>query len=593
MSTEKIRAAIEQFVDRAYAALEQTDYYRVLGMSSAASEQEIRDAYYKLAARLHPDIHGEGLDPDFRRKLTTVFSRVVEAYRVLSDPVRPAGGEGGRPARAQVLSPGPAGDGQRRRAVGGDESAHRALDRAGQPDPAGGAGPRRGDAGGTPHVKGRTLTVKCPTWDHVEAFYARKVSAEGGLSARLPFHPRPGDVITIALELPDQLVIAIDAQVEQATPAPDGVKSAVRLRLGGLTGSLRSRLEALVTEARGGPAPDVDSHRSMFDTRPSPGGAKAGSEEELPPPLPIDAPVDEPIAQAVLPAAGEVPAEVRPLFEELERELHRARTSAAHEVLGVRWDAPATDIRRAYFELTKRLHPDVLARHRSRAIDLIAGDVFIAVNRAYDRMRAAAVASGEAIAAGPDLLPHRGWVAGFEDIGTMVGIRDLRAPGEASLTALESPVPAPSGDRPGEAGAPADAGPRNQGGQGSRSRPRPESESGGSQTGRSAGDGPPPRRSAEALAEARQLIAEGEWERAREILAESLRHEPRNRKARALFHFASAQALLESAKTVDARTQLEVALAHDPELEDARAGLDRLRQQEAPARPSLLGRLFK
>jgi DnaJ-class molecular chaperone len=83
--SERVRAAIQQFVDRAHAALDQTDYYRVLGVSSAASEREIRDAYYKLAARLHPDIHGDDVDPAFRGKLTTVFSRVVEAYKVLSD----------------------------------------------------------------------------------------------------------------------------------------------------------------------------------------------------------------------------------------------------------------------------------------------------------------------------------------------------------------------------------------------------------------------------------------------------------------------------------------------------------------------------
>jgi DnaJ-class molecular chaperone len=83
-----MRVAIEAFVERAYAALDQTDYYRVLGMSSAATEQDIRQAYYKLAARLHPDIHGEEVDPVFRQRLTTVFSRVVEAYRVLSDAAR-------------------------------------------------------------------------------------------------------------------------------------------------------------------------------------------------------------------------------------------------------------------------------------------------------------------------------------------------------------------------------------------------------------------------------------------------------------------------------------------------------------------------
>lgn len=85
MSEERVRAAVQQFVDRAYAALDQTDYYRMLGVSSAATEQEIRDAYYRLAARLHPDVHGGDLDAGFRLRLTTVFSRVVEAYRVLSE----------------------------------------------------------------------------------------------------------------------------------------------------------------------------------------------------------------------------------------------------------------------------------------------------------------------------------------------------------------------------------------------------------------------------------------------------------------------------------------------------------------------------
>lgn len=88
MTADRMRAAIEEFVEGAYAALEQTDYYRVLGMSSASTERDIRDAYYKLAARLHPDIHGEDLEPHFRQRLTTVFSRLVEAYRVLCDPVR-------------------------------------------------------------------------------------------------------------------------------------------------------------------------------------------------------------------------------------------------------------------------------------------------------------------------------------------------------------------------------------------------------------------------------------------------------------------------------------------------------------------------
>ena len=79
-------AAIRRFVDQAHAALEQVDYYRILGVSSASDGAKIQKAYYKLAARLHPDLFGVDAEPAFRLKLTTVFSRVVEAYKVLSDP---------------------------------------------------------------------------------------------------------------------------------------------------------------------------------------------------------------------------------------------------------------------------------------------------------------------------------------------------------------------------------------------------------------------------------------------------------------------------------------------------------------------------
>lgn len=82
------KRAIEAFVEQAHAALDQLDYYRILGVSSAATEDDIRDSYYKLASRLHPDVHGLDVDPAFRAKLTAVFSRVVEAYKALSDSGR-------------------------------------------------------------------------------------------------------------------------------------------------------------------------------------------------------------------------------------------------------------------------------------------------------------------------------------------------------------------------------------------------------------------------------------------------------------------------------------------------------------------------
>jgi len=88
LSDRKRRDTIAEFVEAAHGALEQTDYYRVLGVSSAASSSEIRASYYNLAQSLHPDVHGETLEEAYREKLTAVFSRVVEAYKVLSDEER-------------------------------------------------------------------------------------------------------------------------------------------------------------------------------------------------------------------------------------------------------------------------------------------------------------------------------------------------------------------------------------------------------------------------------------------------------------------------------------------------------------------------
>ena len=77
--------SIASFVERAYAAMNELDYYGVLGVDRAASEADVRAAYYRLARRLHPDVYGETLSLNSRRKLTAVFSRVAEAYQVLAD----------------------------------------------------------------------------------------------------------------------------------------------------------------------------------------------------------------------------------------------------------------------------------------------------------------------------------------------------------------------------------------------------------------------------------------------------------------------------------------------------------------------------
>ena len=53
------------------------NYYIILGINSGATENEIKEAYRRLAQKYHPDHYGR----DASR-----FLKIQEAYRVLSDP---------------------------------------------------------------------------------------------------------------------------------------------------------------------------------------------------------------------------------------------------------------------------------------------------------------------------------------------------------------------------------------------------------------------------------------------------------------------------------------------------------------------------
>ena len=57
------------------------DYYTILGVARAASEEEIKKAYRKLAREFHPDLH-----PDKKKEMEAKFKDINEAYQVLGDP---------------------------------------------------------------------------------------------------------------------------------------------------------------------------------------------------------------------------------------------------------------------------------------------------------------------------------------------------------------------------------------------------------------------------------------------------------------------------------------------------------------------------
>ena len=60
--------------------MDYTDYYKILGISKSATDDEIKKAYRKLARKLHPDLNPN--DKDAHKK----FQQINEANEVLSDP---------------------------------------------------------------------------------------------------------------------------------------------------------------------------------------------------------------------------------------------------------------------------------------------------------------------------------------------------------------------------------------------------------------------------------------------------------------------------------------------------------------------------
>ena len=65
--------------------MDSKDYYKILGISKNASEDEIKKAYKKMALKYHPDRHVNDSAAD-KKAAEEKFKEVAEAYDVLSDP---------------------------------------------------------------------------------------------------------------------------------------------------------------------------------------------------------------------------------------------------------------------------------------------------------------------------------------------------------------------------------------------------------------------------------------------------------------------------------------------------------------------------
>lgn len=77
-----------QEISAAHAALEQQDYYQLLGVAREAGPVEIKRAYYRVAKRYHPDRYGDAGFADVIDQLKMLFVRVNTAYHTLSSGER-------------------------------------------------------------------------------------------------------------------------------------------------------------------------------------------------------------------------------------------------------------------------------------------------------------------------------------------------------------------------------------------------------------------------------------------------------------------------------------------------------------------------
>ena len=124
---------------------------------------------------------------------------------------------------------------------------------------------------------GRTLHVRCPTWDQVEHFHSRKLRKGKLLSMKVPFPAAVGSAVTLGLELPNGVTIAIDGNVHKSSPIEgESGKTWIELELVGFTDEVIARIKAIQA---GIETPPEVTPPPKVDAKPAP----AASEE-----LPVD-----------------------------------------------------------------------------------------------------------------------------------------------------------------------------------------------------------------------------------------------------------------------------------------------------------------
>jgi curved DNA-binding protein CbpA len=79
---KEIEARRKEIVE-AFDGLKAKNHFEVLGIPRASTEAQVKEAYFHLAKRFHPDTHHDPAMDDLGPKLEAVFIRLGQAYEVL------------------------------------------------------------------------------------------------------------------------------------------------------------------------------------------------------------------------------------------------------------------------------------------------------------------------------------------------------------------------------------------------------------------------------------------------------------------------------------------------------------------------------
>jgi tetratricopeptide (TPR) repeat protein len=70
----------------AHQDLKTKNHFEVLGLTRGATEAQVKEAYFRMAKRFHPDVHHSAGLSDLREQIEAVFIRLGLAYEVLRNP---------------------------------------------------------------------------------------------------------------------------------------------------------------------------------------------------------------------------------------------------------------------------------------------------------------------------------------------------------------------------------------------------------------------------------------------------------------------------------------------------------------------------